>query len=372
LKILVLYQSPWWNAAAYYAFNLVLSLKRLGYKVIFAAQIDSPIANKIISQQINLIDINLFENNPIKFIGNINKLKKIIAEQKIDFIFPVSAPSHIIIGLLRFLYKIKLHVIKVCLDNVSPTRNFLNKYLHNKLTDYFIFPGTSTKVKYDYFKIDKSIIIHAPIDLKTFSDFNKSGKELKQKFNLPENKLIVSFIGRFSPEKGLFFLLDIINNVVKKTDKVFFVLSGSEEQIKYSDVKSKINELGITDYVKINNKVDDVRELISVTNIGLLSSRYSEYICRIAMEFMSFKVPIVAPRVNVIPEVVGNESNGFIYELNDSNQAAEYLLKLINDKELLEQMRLNAFERIKNNYDIIQFDNQIKNILISVKNKSND
>ena len=363
MRILILYQSPWWNAAAYYTFNLVLSLKRLGYEVTFIAKEKTPIADKMSSINVKLVYLNLFENNPIKFVSNINKVKQIIFDEKINYLIPVSAPGHIIVGIIKKIFHIKLPIIKVCLDNVSPTKNILNKYLHNKLTDYFIFPGTSTKIKYDYFNINNFVILHAPIDLKSFIDYKPSTETLKRKYQLPEHKLIVSFIGRFSPEKGLFFLLDIINEVVKKTNRAYFVLSGSEEQIKYQDVQNKINELGISENVKIINKVTDVRELISITNIGLLSSRYSEYICRIAMEFMSFKVPIVAPRVNVIPEVVGNEANGFVYEISDFHQAAEFILKLVNDESLLKQMGNNSQRRIDANYDVQIFDGKIKDIL---------
>lgn len=366
MKILVLYQSPWWNAAAYYAFNLVLSLKRIGYEVIFVSKNDCPIAKNIINEKIDLIDIKLFENNPIKFIVNINKVKKIIVEKNIDYLIPISAPSHIILGFVQIFFRVSLPVLKVCLDNVPPVKNILNKYLHNKLTDYFIFPGQSTKNKYNSFTINKYSIIHAPINVKQFIEFN-SDEKFKSNYTIPEDKIIISFIGRFSPEKGLFFLLEIVNLVLLKTDKAFFILSGSEEQIKFADVQKRIDELHISDKVKIINKVDDVRKIISITNIGLLSSRYSEFICRIAMEFMSFRIPIVAPRVNVIPEVVGNDSNGFIYELNDSNQAAEYLLRLINDKMLLNKMGDNSYNRIQINYDVSVFDKQIKSIIENVK-----
>ena len=125
---------------------------------------------------------------------------------------------------------------------------------------------------------------------------------------------------------------------------------------------SKINE-----NVKIINRVNDVREIISITDIGLLSSRFSEYICRIAMEFMSFKIPIVAPNVNVIPEVVDSNENGFIYQLNDSKQAADFIVTLANDPNLMTIMGNNSFNRMNQFYDISVFDKQIKSILESIK-----
>lgn len=366
MKILVLYQSPWWNAAAYYAYNLTLSLTRLGHKVIFVSKNGTPVANKILLKNYSLFDINLFENNPLNFYSNINKVKQIIFEQQIDCLIPVSAPGHIICGIIKKMYKPEIPIVKICLDNMSPTNNILNKYLHNHLTDYFIFPGESTRKNYKKFRLKDSMLLHAPIDAKDFSDF-KPDLDLKDYYKINGDKTVISFVGRFSPEKGIFFLLQIIDSVLKKTDKAFFVLSGSEEQIKFADVQEKIDELGISKHIKIINKVDDVRKILSITDIGLLSSRFSEYICRIAMEFMSSGIPVVAPDVNVIPEVVGDNSHGFIYSLNDFNQAADFLVRLINDKPLLNSMGENSRERIFRIYDNPVFDRQIKSVLEKVR-----
>jgi glycosyltransferase involved in cell wall biosynthesis len=357
-----LYQSHWWNAASYYSFQLVKAIIQFGGEVIFIGKVDSPIGKKILENIYKFYDVNLFEKMPFTFYRNIKKVKDIIENEKVDYLIPISAPGHIIIGTINLFSSSKLPVIKVCLNNVPPIRNFLNKYLHNNLTDYFIFPGESTRVRYDAFKLKKYSILHAPLEITDFINFN-SQDDLKEEFGIPKNKIIVSFVGRFSPEKGIFFLLEIIKSALKKSDDLFFILSGSEEQIKFAEVQSKLRINEIAHSVKIINKVDDVRKIISITDIGILSSRYSEYICRIAMEFMVFKKPIVAPNVNVIPEIVGNYKNGFIYELNNAVSASEYVLKLANDQELRKRMGENSYKRMNEKYSTSVFENQIKIIL---------
>ena len=61
MKILVLYQSPWWNAASYYTFCLVKTLTSLGYEVIFIGASNTPIGNRIKNGGHRIFDINLFE-----------------------------------------------------------------------------------------------------------------------------------------------------------------------------------------------------------------------------------------------------------------------------------------------------------------------
>ena len=367
MNILVLYQSPWWNAAAYYSYNLVKALTKNNHKVIFAGSKDTLAAKKISELEVQIYDLNLFISSPFRFISNIRKTQKIINDENIDLIIPISAPGHIIAGIIKKIYNEKIPIAKVCLDNVPPINNVLNRYLHNKLTEYFIFPGLATKARYDgIFSKENSKVHHAPLELKEFIDHDQK-KNLKEKFGIPNNKVIISFIGRFSPEKGIYFLLEIITKALKKSENIFFILSGSEEQIKYKDVNDQLKKYNIQDDVKLLPKMDDVRDLISITDIGILSSRYSEYICRIALEFMAFKKPLVAPNLNVIPEVVEHRRGGFIYDLKDENMASEFIIKLADNTELIREMGENGFKRISEHYSMEVFSGEVEKILVDIK-----
>ena len=59
--------------------------------------------------------------------------------------------------------------------------------------------------------------------------------------------------------------------------------------------------------------------------------------------------------------------SGFIYQLNDSKQAADFIVTLANDPNLMTIMGNNSFNRMNQFYDISVFDKQIKSILESIK-----
>jgi glycosyltransferase involved in cell wall biosynthesis len=366
VNVLVLYQSPWWNAAAYYTFYLVKALTENNHKVIFVGSKDSPAAKKVSELGIQINSLSLFVSSPFRFISNIRQIKKLIKDEFIDLIIPISAPGHIIAGIIKIIYYKKIPIVKVCLDNVPPINNLLNRYLHNKLTEYFIFPGLATKVKYDnIFRLKYCKVQHAPLEFKKFIDY-KVKENLKEKFGIPDKKIIVSFIGRFSPEKGIFFLLEIITKALKRSDNLFFILSGSEEQIKYEDVNHQLKKSNIQNDVKLLPKINDVRELISITDIGILSSRYSEYICRIALEFMAFGKPVVAPDLNVIPEIIIHGKSGFIYNQKDLDMAADFIVKLASNNKKIKEMGDNGFKRIEENYSMKIFAAEIEKIINKV------
>ena len=366
MNVLVLYQSPWWNAAAYYTYYLVKALTENNHKVIFAGSKDSPTAKKVSDLEVHIYNLDLFVSSPFRFISNIRKTKKLISDEHIDLIISISAPGHLIAGIIKIILIDKIPLVKVCLDNVPPTNNLFNRYLHNKLTDYFIFPGLATKAIYDkIFRIENFKVQHAPLELEEFINYERN-ENLKHKLEIPNNKVIISFIGRFSPEKGIFFLLEIITNALKRSENIFFILSGSEEQIKYEDVNNQLKKYNIQNDVKLLPKMNDVRDVISITDIGILTSRYSEYICRIALEFMAFKKPIVASNLNVIPEIVVHGKSGLIYDLKDVDMAAEFIDKLASNTKLTKEMGENGFRRIEENYSMKIFTAEIEGIIKKV------
>ena len=215
MNILILYQSPWWNAAAYYTFNVVKVLKQSGHNLIYGGKDNTPLVKEISQFGIKINNMDLFTYSPIRLIANLNRTKKLITENSIDIVIPISAPGHILTGLIKMFNIKSLSILKICLDNVHPVSNVLNRYLHNKLTNYFLFPGLATKKRYDkIFSIDNYKILHAPLDLKEFFNFSfKNG--VKENLGIPDDKVIVSFIGRFSPEKGVFFLVDVMKKAVE-------------------------------------------------------------------------------------------------------------------------------------------------------------
>ena len=56
------------------------------------------------------------------------------------------------------------------------------------------------------------------------------------------------------------------------------------------------------------------------------------------LEAMSVGLPIIAPNVGGIPDVVVDKKNGFLYEVNDSDGLIKCLDKITLDKTQLDEM----------------------------------
>ena len=69
-------------------------------------------------------------------------------------------------------------------------------------------------------------------------------------------------------------------------------------------------------------------------------------------EAFACKVPVVATKAGGIPEVVTNGETGFLADFKDSQMLANRVLELLNNSDLTEQIKKNAFDLVSNNHDL--------------------
>ena len=86
-------------------------------------------------------------------------------------------------------------------------------------------------------------------------------------------------------------------------------------------------------------------------DVGIISSNDSEAISRIGMEYLSLGKPVVATDVNVLPEIIENEVNGFITNTEDPHSMADAVIKLLTDDKLYQKISRENIESSKERFD---------------------
>ena len=90
----------------------------------------------------------------------------------------------------------------------------------------------------------------------------------------------------------------------------------------------------------------DVENLLPHTDLLLVSSRMESF-CLVALEAMASGVPVVAPRVGGLPELVEHGINGLLFEPGDEEGAAELILDYLADPGLQRELRAGALARAR-------------------------
>ncbi len=88
----------------------------------------------------------------------------------------------------------------------------------------------------------------------------------------------------------------------------------------------------------------DVENILPDTDLLLVTSQ-TESFCLVALEALACGVPVLAPRVGGLPEVVEHGHNGFLYDPGDEEQATRLAVRFLTDVPLQARMRTAALAR---------------------------
>ena len=280
-------------------------------------------------------DLYLSYTNPWMMVYNIKRIADLVKRENIHIINVHRGEAHLVAALYKYVFKKNIPLIRTRGDMRPPKNNIFNRYLNDSLTDQIIVTAESLRGSYLQdlkIKEEKVSKISVGIDEKFFSP-RPPNPGWKNRLNIGEDDVIVGMVGRLSPVKGHKYFIQAAELVVKKTPRVKFIIAGDDAQITASELKEVVKKSNLENDFRFVGEVDDIREIISIFDVGVVASVGSETICRVASEYMAMGKPVVGTSVNAIPEVVQHGVNGFVVPLRNGEALGEAILKLLENKE---------------------------------------
>lgn len=302
---------------------------------------------------LNTFEISFATRNPLKYLAAKKSLDRVVKDQRIEVINAHRPEDHLLSSWVA--KKRRIPLIRTVGDVRSPKKNIFNRYLHETLTHHLIFSSDANLTRYLSLWTQlntRSSVIHGGVNLEKFSPRAKN-KELLKKLNLNENKILLGQIGRLSVVKDFPTTIKALALVLENRQDVHLIISGMEGKVKVSRLKELAASYNIDQHITFLDRYDPVDELISILDIGIIASKGSEAICRIAMEYMAMGIPVVATAVNVLPEIITDQRNGLIIPVEDPASMAEALSELINTSDFRNTVRQNNIEDSHNRVNIL-------------------
>jgi glycosyltransferase involved in cell wall biosynthesis len=158
------------------------------------------------------------------------------------------------------------------------------------------------------------------INTKSFIFNKKIRDSYRRKLDL-ENKIVIGHIGRFVKQKNHSFLIDIFNNLYIKNNIVLLLIGEGELII---DVKTKVNKLGLNEYIKFLGVREDVNNILMAMDLFLFPSLH-EGLGVVLIEAQASGLPVLTS--NRVPLEIKCTDNIKFKDLNDSSKdwAAEVM-----------------------------------------------
>ena len=147
-----------------------------------------------------------------------------------------------------------------------------------------------------------------------------------------------------------FFLLKIAYKLKISHQDWTFHLVGKDFEDDYSqEIKNLIVSLKLTENVFIYNSRQDIKNILSQSDIAILTSS-SEGLPVALLEYGLNKKAVIATNVGEIPAIIKNNDNGFLVSHNDENIFYQSILSLIEDQKLRHFMGAKLFKLIQSDY----------------------
>jgi glycosyltransferase involved in cell wall biosynthesis len=112
-------------------------------------------------------------------------------------------------------------------------------------------------------------LLHNGVDLNIFCYDTKSRREIRREFSL-DDKLVVGHVGRFQKQKNHRFLLEVFAKIRKQREGAVLILVGTGDL--ESEIRERINEMGLTDAVIFTGVRFDIPQLLSAMDVLVFPS----------------------------------------------------------------------------------------------------
>ncbi len=263
------------------------------------------------------------------------RLVNILKQQKIDVLFFFAlgmgtfiAPIAGIIARIQVLIRTDANLLHGLYPPVfKPLDNLLLKYV-----DKIVFPADYLKNEYmKNFDIEESKLtrIYNGVDLSVFSKEQKTS-QIRNELGIDKQYNIIGIIANLTPVKSHKILIHAFPAVVKKRPQTKLLIIGEGPQD--DELRQLVSQLNLEDHIIFLGYRSDTAQLISIFDIGVLCSM-SEIHPVALLEIMACGVPVIAPAVGGIPEIVQHEENGLLFSAGKSNELSQHIIRLLTNKK---------------------------------------
>lgn len=160
------------------------------------------------------------------------------------------------------------------------------------------------------------------------------------------DSLAIGMVALFRPRKGLEVLLDAMASLVARGRDVRLVAVGPFETESYRRiVEQRTHDLGLGDRVNWRGFQRDVFAEFARMDLLALPSLFGEGMPMVVLEAMSAGVPVVATRVEGVPEVIREGREGLLVSPGDADGLAAAFETCLDDGEALRAMGTSGRHR---------------------------
>ncbi|WP_442590089.1 N-acetyl-alpha-D-glucosaminyl L-malate synthase BshA [Pedobacter sp. AW31-3R] len=232
-----------------------------------------------------------------------------------------------------------LHGTDITLVGKDPTYKPVVTFSINKSDGVTTVSEDLKRDTHNHFDITTEIKV-----IPNFIDFNRFSLKPKDHFKkaiAPNNERILIHTSNFRKVKRTGDVIKMFKKVLEKIPSKLLMVGDGPDR---ANNEQMCRELGICDHVRFLGKQDAIEEILSVSDLFLMPSE-TESFGLAALEAMACKVPVITSNAGGLPELNVDGYCGYMSNVGDIEDMAAKAVLILQDDEVLNQFKENAFKR---------------------------
>lgn len=166
-----------------------------------------------------------------------------------------------------------------------------------------------------------------------------NGLEVRHRFGLRADDLVVGFVGRLVPQKKPEDLIESAEIIVRRFPQARFLVTGGGPL--GAELQRQADRRGLASFFRFVGVVQDAENVFQAFDVlAQLASREGFGLSMV--EAMATRVAVVAANAEPIPEIVEHGRNGLLFEIGDVTGLADRICSLLADPQLRQRLGSQA------------------------------
>lgn len=326
------------------ATELGIKMAERGHEVHFITsnipfRIRKPLPNMIF-HQVEVNQYAVFQYPPYDITLS-TKISEVIKEYDLDILHMHYAVPHAICGILAKHMSGKDIKMMTTLHGTDITVLGYDHSLKGAIKFGIEESDIVTSVSHSLAEQTKEII-HTDKEIVPIYNFvrenefpTRHDETFKTDYGISPNEKVLLHVSNFRSVKRIDTIIETFAKVHEKIPSKLVLLGDGPELI---DMRQKTRDLGVEEHVLFLGKQDNVSAFYQLSDLVLLLSEKESFGLTL-LEAMKTGVVPIGSNAGGIKEVIKHGETGYIVDVGDSEQAAQYAIKLLQDRKLYEQFQ---------------------------------
>lgn len=217
------------------------------------------------------------------------------------------------------------------------------------------------------FSPDKLLTRYNGIDVKRFSPDLEIRAELRGKYGISDNTLVLITCSRIKnlQHKGHADLLKIFSDYAKDDNWMLIVVGKGHGLYKF---KYEVDKLGLQNKIICLGHRTDVEKIMNMADVYVSPTQFETFGLAFA-EGMANGKPAIVYNIGGTPEVVCDGYSGYLVKYKDTREMYDRIKYIDKNRGLLDEMSANSIEWIERNFSIEKMIKELEEIYDSVSSK---